>query len=210
MYCNMGRKERREAQRELERLKKRLEKETPKVSLARRLLKNVWAVVGVAALLLGLLRTLLAFLPHVSIEPQITLNPVNPYTTQFNIKNETIFDVHHVNAVCWPRNMASENGFSVVSFGPLPNVHHEIPLLGAGLSSTVDCPPVLGGIGSYSGTVADANLEILVSYRPSWWPFQREERYPFATRVDVKGAVHWVHITPYDERPFDEIVGKRN
>src|SRR5713226_4515073 len=101
----MGRRERREAQRELEKLKKRLEKETPRVPFAIRLLKNLWATVGIIALVVGLISGLVIFLPHVSIEPQITLNPVNPYTTQFNIKNESsIFDVHDINAVCWPRN----------------------------------------------------------------------------------------------------------
>jgi len=208
----MRRRERREAQRELEKLKKRLEKETPKVPAPLRLLKNVWAMVGIVALLVGLVSSLVVFRPHVSIEPQISLNPVNPYTTQFNIKNESsVFDVHDIDAVCWPRNMESANGFSVVSLGPLANVHHKIRVLGAGLSSTVDCPPVIGGIGSYSGAVTEAELEILVSYRAAWWwPFLREERYPFAARRDVQGAVHWVHITPSDEKPFNEIFGKHN
>ena len=169
-------------------------------------------MVGIVALLVGLVSSLVVFRPHVSIEPQISLNPVNPYTTQFNIKNESsVFDVHDIDAVCWPRNMESANGFSVVSLGPLANVHHKIRVLGAGLSSTVDCPPVIGGIGSYSGAVTEAELEILVSYRAAWWwPFLREERYPFAARRDVQGAVHWVHITPSDEKPFNEIFGKHN
>jgi hypothetical protein len=204
---DMGRRESREHQRELERLRKRLAEENPKVPLALRLVKNAWAAVSAVVVVLGLI----AFGPHISIEPQLALNPINPYTTQFNIKNENlIFDVHEMNAVCWPRSMASANGFSVVSPVPLVNVHHQIPLLGSGLTSTVDCPPVIGGIGSYSGAVMDAELEIVVSYKQSWWPFAKEERYPFAAKRDVQGAVHWVHITPNEEKSLAELFAKRN
>jgi hypothetical protein len=94
--------------------------------------------------------------------------------------------------------MESGNGFSIISPGPLQKVHHAIPSLGAGDSSTVDCPPVIGGIGRWSGQVAYAELEIVVSYKQLGWPF--ETRYPFRAVQDVGRAVHWVHITPAEER----------
>lgn len=176
--------------------------------LAQGLLRNVWSLIVAALTLLG---GYAIFRPHVSIEPQIALNPVNPYTTQFNIKNENlIFDIYSIDAVCWPRTMQSGNNFSVVSPGPLKNVHHEIARLEPGGNSTVDCPPVIGGIGSFAGVVVDAELEIDVSYRQSWWPFSQQERYAFAAKRDVQGAVHWVHISVHEEKSFAEILGKRN
>ena len=208
----MGRKERRQEQREQEKLRKQRGKESPKQPLWRRLahtlFSNLWALVVAALTLLG---GYAIFRPHVSIEPQIALNPVDPYTTQFNIKNENaMFDINNVNAVCWPRSMQSGNNFSVVSPVPLKNIHHEIPLLEPGGNSTVECPPVIGGIGSYAGVVANAELEIDVSYQQSWWPFSKQERYPFAARRDVQGAVHWVHITPHEGKSLAEIFGKHN
>ena len=159
-----------------------------------------------AATLIGLY---VVFRPHVSVEPQIVLNPVDPYTTQFNVRNENpMFGIYKVNAVCWPRSMQSGNNFSVLSLTPLPNVHHEIPVLDAGASSTVDCPPAIGGLGAWSGAVVDAELELVVSYRQSWWPFSKEEHFPFAAKRDVQGAVHWVHITPREEKSFYELFGK--
>jgi len=208
----MGRKERRLEQRKQEKLKKQREKELLQAPLARRVLMSAWSNFWESILAgLGLIGGYALFRPHVSIEPQIALNPVNPYTTQFNIKNESVlFDIYNVNAVCWPRNMQSGNGFSVVSPAPLVNVHHEIKLLEAGASSTVDCPPVIGGIGRWSGVVANAELEILVSYKQNWWPFARQERYPFASKRDVQGAVHLVHTTPSEEKSLNEILGKHN
>ena len=141
--------------------------------------------------------------PHVPLEPYIPLNPVDPYSTQFTVKNEnTIFDIYSVDCVRWPRRMSSGNGFSVVSPGLLPHLNRTIPRLIPGGSSTVDCPPVIGGIGTYSGQVVSAELEIDISYKQSWWPFAQNERYPFTAMTDTQNVVHWVHITREGEKPI--------
>ena len=155
--------------------------------------------------LLGAVATFLSayalFRPHVSVEPYVPLNPVDPYETQFVVRNEnSIFEIHNVECVCWPRRMESGNGFSVISPVPLQNVRHTIPSLDPGDSSTVDCPPVIGGIGTYSGQVDFAELEIVVSYKQSWWPRAVAARYPFRAMRDVSKAVHWTHITPAEEK----------
>jgi hypothetical protein len=206
----MNRRERRKAQRKQEKLRKQRQKEFAKLPLAHRLAKatldKLWALILAVATLIG---AYVVLPPRVSIEPLMALNPVDPYTTQFNLKNEnSMFSIYNVNAVCWPRNMESGNGFSVVSPGPLNNVHHEIPFLESGASSTIDCPPVIGGIGRWSGAVVNAELEFVISYRQSWWPFLQQERHAFASRRDVQGAVHWVHTTPREEKSFAEILGK--
>ncbi len=143
------------------------------------------------------------FRRHVSVEPYVPLNPVDPYQTQFTIKNENgVFEVHDVRSVCWPRKMASGNGFSVISPAPLQNVSREIPSLEPSESSTVDCPPVIGGIGTYSGEATNAELEIDVSYKQSFWLGTKTERYAFRAMTDTSKAVHWVHITPAEELPI--------
>jgi len=140
---------------------------------------------------------------HVSVEPYVPLSPVDPYQTLFTIRNENgVFEVHDIESVCWPRKMASGNGFSVISPGPLQNVRREIPSLEPSESSTVDCPPVIGGIGTYAGEVRDAELEIDVSYKQSFWHGKKAERYAFRAMTDTNKAVHWVHITPAEEKPI--------
>jgi hypothetical protein len=162
--------------------------------------KVLWAV---AAAGVALLSGYSLFRPHVSVEPYIALNPANPYSTQFSIKNESrLFEVHSVDCVCWPRQMESGNGFSVISPAPLQKMRHTIAVLRPGTSTTIDCPPIIGGLGTWSGEVLHAELEIDVSYRQSWWPFAQNERYPFTAVRDVQKAVHWVHITPDQEKPL--------
>jgi hypothetical protein len=134
-----------------------------------RFLVQGWNLIVVFSVIFGLIASYVVFKPHVSVEPLIALDPVNPYTAQFNIKNENpLLEIHDINAVCWPRRMESGNGFSVLSLGPLPNIHREIASLAPGVSETVDCPPVIGGIGKWSGQVADAELIIDVSYKQAF------------------------------------------
>jgi hypothetical protein len=207
----MDRRERRRRARERKKLEERLTKETSEPSTTQKAVirpRPILNALGRAKVLGTLFMTGLALLggyailrPHVSVEPYISLNPVNPYLAQFTVKNESaLFDVTSLDCVCWPRTMSSRNGFSIVSPGPLQNMHQMIPVLKPGLSSTVDCPQVIGGIGSHSGKVDYAELEIVTSYKQSGWPFTQAERHPFAAMTDSQGAVRWVPITPERER----------
>lgn len=197
----MDRRERRRRARERKRLEEKLQKKGIRLETERRrgaektrigrligVVTRAFAAPKVVGSLVVALLTVVggwaAVRPHISVEPYLPLNPVDPYSTQFTVKNEnSLFDAHDINCVCWPRKMESGNGFSVVSPGMLPNIHHEIRVLKPGTSSTVDCPSVVGGVGSYSGQVLYAELELVVSYSQSWWPSTRTERFPFASKA---------------------------
>ncbi len=201
----LTRHERRELERELRKREEKLRKEEEKQKRVAprpiRLKRFGQTLIGVVTFVFAAAGYYSIARPHVSVEPSFSLSPVNPYLTQFLMKNENlIFDVREVRCVCWPRRMESANNFSVLSLGPLQNVQHTIPVLGPGSSSTVDCPPVIGGVGAWSGEVADAELEIVASYKQSWWPWSVTERNAFASRRDSQRGVHWVHITPAEEK----------
>ena len=211
----MDRRQRRRREREKKKLEKEIRRQATRPQMeqvpqsrarrflgkARARIKLTWLFVAAGLSLLSVYAGSLR--PHISVEPSIALNPVDPYATQFTVKNENrVFDAHDIECACWPRQMSSENGFSVLSFAPLQKLTRKIAVLTPGMSSTIDCPPVIGGIGTYSGEVHQAELEIDVSYKQSWWPFAQGERYPFAALRDIGKAVHWVHITPDQEKPF--------
>ena len=148
----MDRKERRRRARERKKLEEKLKKEairsetkrqesTTRLGRGLSALKNTFtgakALLSLVLVLLALLGGWAVLRPHISVEPYIPLNPVDPYSTQFIVKNENvIFDAHDINCVCWPRTMQSGNGFSVISPTPLPNMHHQIKVLPPGATST--------------------------------------------------------------------------
>ncbi len=209
----MNRKERREKERELQKREEKLRKQEARLRQeggpSQTLLKRTGhAILGKTKWLVGAAVTLLTVYalgrPHVSVEPGLSLNPADPYTTQFTVKNEnSMFETHDIHCVCWPRKMVTGHTIQVLSPGPLPKVQHTIPILNPGASSTVDCPPVIGGIGAWIGEVLDAELEIVVTYRQSWWPFGTvTERNAFTAKRDSQHGVHWVHTTPAEEKPI--------
>jgi hypothetical protein len=204
----MNRTERREKERALKKQEERLRKQEERLNKAlpreSRLSKAGKVTVATVSFGLALISYYAVARPRVSVEPYLSLNPADPYSVQFTVKNEnSIFQVYDLHSVCWPRRMDSGNGFSIISPGPLPKIQHTIPELQPGMSATVDCPPVIGGIGSWSGEVLDAELELGVSYEESWWPFgTRFERNAFAAKRDSQHGVHWVHITPDEEKPL--------
>jgi hypothetical protein len=214
----MDRRERRRRERERKKLEEKIKKESSqerkehKESLpplrrallfSQRTLSGTKVVWGLVVWVLTVAAAYALFHPHVSVEPGLLLNPKNPYSTQFTVTNENaILNVHDLDCVCWPRRMVSGNGFSVLSPMPLAKVHHVIPVLNPNTSSTVDCPDIIGGIGAGSGEVIEAELEIDISYKQYLWPFIRNERYPFRAITDAQRSVHWIHITPAEEKPI--------
>jgi hypothetical protein len=201
----MNRTERRKKERELKKQEERLRKQEKRLSEAMpresRLKRVAGIILGIITFGFALVGYYAVARPHVSIEPSLPLNPFDPYSTQFTLKNENpISSIYDIHCGCWPRRMESGNGFSVISPGPLSNIQHTILLLNPGSSSTVDCPAVLGGIGAWSGEVLSAELELGVSYKQSWWPFGTvTERNSFMAERDSQHGVHWVHITPAEE-----------
>ena len=141
------------------------------------------------------------FYPHVSVEPGIVLNPVEPFSTAFTIKNENgLFAVKALDAICWTQSVTTANHIRIIAPGQFQHVQQSIPVLEPLAPSTIGCPAVMGGLGSYAGAIQEAHIEILLSYRQDWWPWIKKARYPFQSVVDSQGGVHWVHITAADER----------
>jgi hypothetical protein len=141
------------------------------------------------------------FHPHVSVEPGLLLEPVNPFSTQFIVKNESkVLAVHDLTSICWTEKVDTGNNISVWAPARFERVQHTIPILEPLASSTIQCPPVIGGLGTYTGTVLRADIEMRVSYKQTGWPFTQTEDYPFTGVRDVRNSVHWVHITRREQR----------
>jgi hypothetical protein len=132
--------------------------------------------------------------PNVSIDPELLLNPGDPFSTQFIVTNENvIFDVKDVQPSCRTIHVITSN--NVGQFGLPPRPSPPIPLLSARQKTTINCPTWIGGLGAGAGNVLKAYIEIDVSYRQEWWPGEKTQRFPFKGMVDSLHGVHWTHIT---------------
>src|SRR5713101_1808954 len=155
----------------------------------------LWSLVGVV---LAVASGYALFHPHVSVEPELVLNPANPFSTEFKITNESgIFSVHDLASYCWTQSLSTSHNIGIwdPSRATANQPQHKISLLEPRRSSTIDCAPVMGGIGTYTGNVIHADIGISISYKQNWWPVVQTEYYPFSAMRDSQGVAHWMHVT---------------
>jgi|SRR5580658_8574442 hypothetical protein len=134
------------------------------------------------------------FRPNVSVDPDLLLNPGDPFSTQFSVTNENaILDVKDLQPFCRTINVVTSNNIGLFGLPPRPSP--PIPVLGPRQKTTINCPPWIGGLGAGAGNVLWAYIEIDVSYKPDWW-FRETQRFPFKGAIDSQKGVHWTHVSP--------------
>jgi len=156
--------------------------------------KVLWTVVPAG---LAMLAGFALFRPQVSLDPDLLLNPDDPFSTQFTVTNQNrIFNVKKLHPACYTIYVLTDHNVAMNGLPPRPVP--EIPVISPGEKTTIDCPPWVGGLGAGAGKVLRAYIEIDVSYKQDGWPFTRTQRFPFKGMIDSKNGVHWTHRTPSD------------
>jgi hypothetical protein len=205
----MDRRERRRRKRLEEKLRKKLGQQSPslpkqaesprKRSEARRFflrtVSKTKLLKGFVLTGLSLLGSYALFRPHVSVEPDLLLNPGDPFSTQFSLTNQSrIFDTRDLQPACSTIHVITSHDVGLSGLPPRPSPL--ISRLGPQEKTTITCPPWLGGLGAGAGNVLVAYIEIDVSYKQDWWPLNQRERFPLKGVIDSRNGVHWTHITP--------------
>jgi hypothetical protein len=165
------------------------------ISLLRSLMaasaRNFWGLLLAAATLIG---GYAIARPNVSVDPDLVLVPGDPYSTQFSVKNENAaFGVRDIQPSCQTIRVITSNNFGMLGLPSRPQP--VVPKLDPGQKTTMECWPIIGGLGAGSGKVLTAYIEIHLSYRENWWPWSITQPFPLKGVVDSQGGVHWVHIT---------------
>lgn len=106
--------------------------------LARALTRTriIWGIVISGLSLLGYYA---AFNPHVSVEPGLLLNPGDPFTTQFDITNDSqVFTITDLNPSCYTVYVQTTNNVQQINLPP--RTSPTIPQLGPREKTTITCP----------------------------------------------------------------------
>jgi hypothetical protein len=204
----MDRHERRRRKRVENKLRKKFEKESSRAQVERaglpqepsgrkyltRAISRTKLLFGLVLSGLTLLGGLALFRPHVSVDPDLVLDPGDPFSTQFNITNQNLlFDVKNLRPSCRTIYVITSHNFGMSGLPPRPSP--PITELEPQQKTTITCPPWVGGLGAGAGNVLVAYIEMDVLYRQDWWPVERQERFPLRGVRDSQNGVHWTHIT---------------
>ncbi|MGB2677052.1 MAG: hypothetical protein WAN12_08230 [Candidatus Acidiferrum sp.] len=154
-------------------------------------------LVNFVVIILAFLGGYVLFRPNVSVDPDLLLNPGDPFSTQFSVTNENvIFDVKDLQPFCRTIHVMTSHNIGMFGLPGIPS--QTIPVLSARQKTTITCREWIGGLGAGAGDVLAAYIEIDVSYRQNWWPREKTQRFPFKGVIDSQKAVHWTHITPME------------
>jgi hypothetical protein len=128
--------------------------------------KALW---GVIAAVLALIGYYALSHPNVSVDPDRSLNPGDPFSILFSVKNESsVFDVRSVHPACYTIHVLTDHNFGMNGLPPRPAP--TIPVIEPLQKTTIGCPPWASGFGAGAGNVVTAFIEIDVSYRQDLWP----------------------------------------
>jgi hypothetical protein len=154
------------------------------------------------------------FWPTVSIEPSSPLDPFDPYSTTFYIKNENLLPMQNTETAC----VASVYETKELRFIETPNglsgFREAIPWLQRGERYPFRCyqnytpagdPVEYLGSEVFSRQLVQAETQIQVTYKIRFVPFLRfQQRRRFVAAADLNGSFSW------QQQPLSEYHGWPN
>lgn len=170
------------------------QKRNPSISRTRgqnnRPLSGFWKralsfIVGASAVA-SLISLLLSFLPQVSVRPEGSLDPKNPFSTPFVITNSGLTGINQVSFVCRLRHATNDKGGKIIANNVRPT-GFGIAKIGPGESATTGLPFTWIG-----DTTASADFDFVLEYRPSYYPLKKESTFRFATARQQDGTLVWL------------------
>jgi hypothetical protein len=146
-------------------------------------ISKTWASIGGLSTLVGLLLAYLTFRPDISIEPYKLLDPANAFSEQFTVQNNSVYALYDVRATC---NIDSMKAGAAT----FDNVGGAIGVIADRLSpkesTTVDCRSEIYGINQVEITIG-------LTFKPSYWPADKNLGRRFKGKKDSHGEIEWVH-----------------
>lgn len=213
----MDRKKRRRLKREQKRIEDKIRKESspPRkpdkeltsqesgakkhLALPASIARRTWQVIGAAALLFG---AWVLIRPDISAQPDVSLDPPNPFSEIFTVSNNGNLPLYGVRLSCLEVHVlaVTPNGHRFFGSNNLFSMGRvEIPEIGPKTGTSAGCrvDAMLAMFGYTGDTVSAVRINIVVSYRPPLW-FRREKHICFDGAKDSSGIVHWIHCPDPD------------
>jgi hypothetical protein len=153
---------------------------------------RTWKIfLGIAAGV-GFVGTVLSVLPNIVVSSSSPMDPQFPLrSTPFIISNDGVLSVHMIRYSCHIRNamfdmslVFKNNEFAAQALGKTilwPKQKDNIPCL----------PPRMLG-GTAFDRLVKAEIEIAVSYRPSFLFWRKETRFRFRSYASNSGQLYWL------------------
>jgi hypothetical protein len=163
-------------------------------------------VIAITISIIGLISayvTIFGYLsPRISVQPLTNMNPKDATSTEFSITNQGTMDIYDVAVGCrfmnfyiryyspgtvairkaQPNETKEPEIGDIHEIAPIDGYYHNIPPMRSGTMKVPLSMP----------EEQNLDIEIVVNYRPAWYPFARQESFRFITKVASDGQIYWL------------------
>jgi hypothetical protein len=155
-------------------------------------------VAATAVLILVVIEFVLTNLPKLSMDVSVSLRPNDLMATMFSLSNEGRLPVYDVKAVCevtrvdLPPPISRHLGPATVYF---PESRAEVLIPGHKMA--IPCGRAIASkLDNLETPEIQAEMFIVVSYRPKWLLWYKSEKFPMKTEKTDHGTWIWKSIPP--------------
>lgn len=141
-----------------------------------------------SATVLGIVSGLIVLRSDVSIDPDISLSPPNPFATYFRFQNRSPFSINDVDTACLVMEAYAPE-IQLTARGDY--VYDPTPSISLNVGESVSRPCLFFSKSRLHFT--EANVIMKTTYRPVGWPFRRATLERFVGVIDGSGIVRWTH-----------------
>lgn len=145
--------------------------------------RGVWAV-GILASFVGIYSF---WVPRLSVSVLTALEPSAPLSTQFAISNDGYLAIYDVTFVCGVEQLKFKAGSGIERIG-FTNPKLVEKRIGPSKKATVTCDWLI----NRDAPISKGDISIIVTFRPSWYPLQKNESFRFITVEASDGTLHWI------------------
>jgi hypothetical protein len=128
-------------------------------------------------------------MPKISVAPSYTLDPNNPLFTPFILINEGRLTIHSIAVSAYVIDVKTESNFEMDHI-MTRIVDSFSPSLVSGKSTTIGIP----GNWGFLRPVSSATVEIVVYYRPSFWPSRLKQSFRFQMIKTASNERLWLPV----------------
>ncbi len=170
-------------------------------ALVRRTISKTWRIVAwlltVAATSLGVVTGYLTLVPKISVSALEAQNPAIPFPAPFSVSNDSPLGINKVKMSCILIHVSDFTGHEFLRDTATTNFFPDISHMEPGERATLPCVLPMKSANPY---VHDAEIAIVVNFRPDYLWRRQEKRFLFYTLPQKDGILRW-YQQPYSAYP---------
>jgi hypothetical protein len=154
------------------------------------------SIASAFSLIFGLLWGFVQFRNDISIEPYSSLNPKLPFETRFAVTNQGPFTIYSLYYSCTVGYVHTSKGYLTANRRHTKWIiavpEEKTELIPKAAKWSVHCDAT--NIFKNQQDIDQADLQIEVWYRPSFWPFHIIRGEAFIMKRDSSGNAQWIYL----------------